>query len=139
VSAARQSQVNVSYLIGNFGESTLFNWLCVGQPSNNEHQQGVQIVQKPFTYALLLAAMLGLAACEKTPEDKLESAKESATEAIESMGDAIDETGEAIEDKAEAAMGDEPTAGEKIEEAADDAAEAIEEAGDKAKDAVDAQ
>ena len=46
-------------------------------------------MQKPFTYALLLAAMLGLAACEKTPEDKVESAKESAAEAIESMGDAV--------------------------------------------------
>ena len=96
-------------------------------------------VQKPFTYALLLAAMLGLAACEKTPEDKLESAKESAAEAIESMGDAAKETGEAIEQKANEVMGTEPTTGEKIEEAADDAADAISEAGDEAKNAVDGQ
>ena len=53
-------------------------------------------VNKPLTYALLLAATLGLAACEKTPEDKMESAKESASEAMENLGDAAKETGEAI-------------------------------------------
>jgi gas vesicle protein len=99
--------------------------------------QGVLTVQKPFTYALLLAAMLGLAACDKTPEDKVESAKESAAEAIESMGDAIEETGAAIEQKADEVMGSEPTTGEKIEEAASDATDAIEEAASDAADAIE--
>jgi hypothetical protein len=62
---------------------------------------GDLIVQKPLTYALLIALTLGLAACEKTPEDKMESAKESASEAMESMEEAADETGEAIEDTAD--------------------------------------
>jgi hypothetical protein len=101
--------------------------------------QGVLTVQKPFTYALLLAAMLGLAACDKTPEDKMESAKESAAEAIESMGDAADKAGEAMEQKADEVMGTEPTTGEKIEEAADDAADAMEDAGEAMKDSVDGQ
>ena len=35
--------------------------------------------------------------------------------------------------------GNEPTTGEKIEDAASDAADAIEDAGDEAKDAVDGQ
>ncbi|MEK8080300.1 hypothetical protein [Pseudomonas sp. XK-1] len=89
-------------------------------------------MQKPFTYALLLAATLALAACEKTPEDKMESAKESAVDAVESMG-------EAMEDKTNQVLGNEPTTGEKIEDAAEDAANAIDEAGEDAKDAVDGQ
>ena len=52
-------------------------------------------MQKTLTYALLIALTLGLAACEKTPEDKMESAKESASEAMESLGEAAEETGEA--------------------------------------------
>jgi hypothetical protein len=110
-----------------------------GEPGIDHHIQGVSTVQKPFTYALLLAAMLGLAACEKTPEDKVESAKESASEAIESMGDAVEKTGEAIEQKVDEATGNEPTTGEKIEDAADDAADVIKDAGDEIKDAVEGQ
>jgi uncharacterized protein YbjQ (UPF0145 family) len=101
--------------------------------------QGVLTVQKPFTYALLLAAMLGLAACDKTPEDNMESAKESASEAMESMGDAADKTGDAIEKKADEVMGTEPTYGEEVEEAANDAVDAMEDAGEEMKDAVDGQ
>lgn len=97
----------------------------------NIHKE-YQTVQKPFTYALLLAATLALAACEKTPEDKMESAKESAADAVESMG-------EAMEDKTNQVLGNEPTTGDKIEDAADDAADAIDEAGEDAKDAVDGQ
>ncbi|HUE94398.1 hypothetical protein [Pseudomonas sp.] len=62
-------------------------------------------MQKPFTYALLLAATLALAACEKTPEEKMESAKESAADAVESMG-------EATEDKTNQILGNEPTTGD---------------------------
>lgn len=92
---------------------------------------------KPFTYALLLAAMLGLAACDKTPEDKMESAKENASEAMESLGEAAKDTGAAIEQKTDQILGTEPTTGEKVEDAAGKAADAVEEAGDEAKDAID--
>lgn len=34
-------------------------------------------MQKPFVTALLLAATLGLAACDSEPQDKLDAAKES--------------------------------------------------------------
>ncbi len=87
-------------------------------------------MNKPLTYALLLATALGLAACEKTPEDKMESAKESVSEAMENLGDAAKDTGDAIEQKTNEALGNEPTTGEKIEDAASDAADAIEDAGD---------
>ena len=63
-------------------------------------------MQKPFTYTLLLAAVLALAACEKTPTDKMESAKESVSEAAESMGDAAEDTGDAIKQKTEEVMED---------------------------------
>ena len=63
-------------------------------------------MQKPFTYPLLLAAVLALAACEKTPEDKMESAKESVPEAAESMGDAAEDTGDAVKQKTEEVMED---------------------------------
>jgi hypothetical protein len=125
-------------ITGNFAKKTLFNgydWFT----QRVFHLQGVLTVQKPFTYALLLAAMLGLAACEKTPEDKMESAKESAADAVESMGKAIEDTGDAIEQKTDEVMGNEPTTGEKIENAADDAADAMEEAGENLKDKVDGE
>lgn len=96
-------------------------------------------MRKPFTYAMLLAAMLTLAACEDTPEDKMEAAKENASEALESLGDAARNTGEALEQKANEALGREPTTGEKIEDAAEDAADVIEAAGDEAKDTIDGQ
>ena len=74
----------------------------------------------PLPYALILAVTLGLAACEKTPEDKMEAAKESASEAMESLGDAAKESGEAAERKADQITGHQPTAGEKAEEAKKD-------------------
>ena len=94
---------------------------------------------KPMTYALLLAAMLGLAACEKSPEDKADAAKASATEAVESMGDALEKSADAIGQKANELVGNEPTTDEKIEEAADQTADVIKQAGDEIKDTVDAQ
>ncbi|WAJ35579.1 hypothetical protein OU800_13105 [Pseudomonas sp. GOM7] len=94
-------------------------------------------MKKHLTYVLLLATALGLAACEKSPEDKMESAKESVSEAMDNLGDAAKESGEAIEQKTNEALGNEPTTGEKIQNAADDAADAVEDAGDEAKDAVD--
>ena len=61
------------------------------------------------------------------------------SEAMENLGNAAEETGEAIEQKTNEALGNEPTTGEKIENAADDAANALEDAGNKAKDAVDGE
>ncbi|MGL4316535.1 MAG: hypothetical protein ACRCTL_07970 [Pseudomonas sp.] len=94
---------------------------------------------KPFTYALLLAAMLSLAACDKSPEDKMESAKENASEAMESLGEAAKDTGEVIEQKTDQVLGTEPTTGEKIEDAAGKAADTLKNAGAEAKGAVDGQ
>ena len=96
-------------------------------------------MQKPFTYALLLAASLALAACEKTPEDKMQAAKESASQAAASMSDAAKHTAEAIEQKTDEMMGSEPTTGEKAEEAAQDTADAMKEAGEEVKEAIDGQ
>jgi starvation-inducible outer membrane lipoprotein len=73
------------------------------QQHRHSHRQGDPIVQKPLTYALLLALALGLSACEKTPEDKMESAQENVSEAMESLGDAAEDTGEAMEKKVDQA------------------------------------
>jgi hypothetical protein len=58
-------------------------------------------MKKAYFYIALFSATLGLAACDKTPEDKMESARESARDAGESMGDAARKTGDAIEQKVE--------------------------------------
>ena len=47
--------------------------------------------------------------------------------------------GEAVEQKVDRATGNEPTAGERLDEAAEDTGEAIQDAGDEAKDAIDGQ
>lgn len=60
-------------------------------------------MHKKLTYALLLAMTFGLAACEKTPEDKMEAAKENVSEAVDSLGDAAKDTGDAIEQKVDEA------------------------------------
>lgn len=48
-------------------------------------------MRKPLTYALLLAVTLGLAACEKKPEEKMESAPAAAPETTQPQGDAAQE------------------------------------------------
>ncbi len=58
-------------------------------------------MKNPIAYALLLAATMTLAACDNTPEDKMESAQESAQDSAESAQDAANKTGEAIQQKAE--------------------------------------
>ena len=45
-------------------------------------------MQKSVAYAFMLAATLGLAACDKPSENKAQDAQESRTEAQESMNDA---------------------------------------------------
>lgn len=49
-------------------------------------------MQKPVAYALLLAVTLGLAACEKKPEEKMESAPAAAPETTQPQGDAAQPT-----------------------------------------------
>ncbi len=75
--------------------------------------------------AVLLASLGLLAACEQEPEDKMESA-------MESMSDAAEETGEAIELEAREATGNERTMGEKMEDGMEDAGEEMGEAYDDA-------
>ncbi|MHA6493353.1 hypothetical protein ACX0MV_08905 [Pseudomonas borbori] len=58
---------------------------------------------KTLTYALMLAATLGLAACDKPGEEAAEDAQEARAEAQESMKDAAEEQNEAAEHEAEAA------------------------------------
>lgn len=96
-------------------------------------------MKKPLPYVLLLALSLGLAACEKTPEDNTEAAKENVSEALESLGDAAEDGGEAVEQKVDQATGREPTVGERLDEAAEDTGEAFDAAGDEARDAIKGQ
>lgn len=56
-------------------------------------------MKKAYFYIALFTATLGLSACDRTPEDKMESARDSAADAGESMGDAARKTGDAIEQK----------------------------------------
>ncbi len=63
-------------------------------------------MKNPIAYALLLAATMTMAACDKTPEDKLESAKESAQDSAKSAQDAAEKTNEAMQQKAEEAHDD---------------------------------
>jgi len=44
-------------------------------------------MQKTVAYALLLAVTLGLAACEKKPEEKMESAPAATPETTQPQGD----------------------------------------------------
>ncbi|MNF94660.1 hypothetical protein SAMN05216201_103257 [Pseudomonas linyingensis] len=55
-------------------------------------------MQKPLTYALLLAATLGLAACGDKPEEKAPPAP--AAPATQPMSDTTKPAGEAMEEKA---------------------------------------
>jgi hypothetical protein len=63
-------------------------------------------MHKPLTYALLLAATLGLAACDKASENKAEDAQESAQDAQESMQDSVEESNDAAQERAEENMDD---------------------------------
>ena len=59
---------------------------------HHNNQTSSALVNKPLTDVLLLAAVLGLAASEKTPEDKMASAKESISEAMDNLSDAAKDT-----------------------------------------------
>lgn len=51
-------------------------------------------MQKPLTYALLLAVTLGLAACGDKPEEQAKPAADSAAQPVQPMGDAAKQAGE---------------------------------------------
>jgi uncharacterized lipoprotein NlpE involved in copper resistance len=63
-----------------------------------------QLMQKSLAYALMLAATLGLAACDKPSEDKAEEAREAQSEAQESMNDAAEHSNDAARAAEEAAQ-----------------------------------
>lgn len=60
-------------------------------------------MRKPFAVAVMLAAALGLAACDKASEDKAQDAQEHAEQAQEKMNDAQDKMNDAAKENAEAA------------------------------------
>lgn len=57
-----------------------------------------------LTYALMLTAALGLAACDKPSEDAAEDAREARSEAQDSMNDAAEQQRQAAQKEAEAAQ-----------------------------------
>ena len=71
-------------------------------------------MQKPLTYALLLATTLGLTACGEKSDKKVEPAASTAAPATQSIESAAKQAGEAVEQKA----------AEVTEQAADTAKEA---------------
>ena len=60
-------------------------------------------MRKPFAFALMLAAAMGLAACDKASENKAQDAQEHRENAQEKMNDAQDKVNDAAEENAEAA------------------------------------
>jgi hypothetical protein len=60
-------------------------------------------MRKTFAIALMLAASLGLAACDKKSEDKAQDANQHAEQAQEKMNEAQDKVNEAAKENAEAA------------------------------------
>ena len=60
-------------------------------------------MRKTFAVALMLAASLGLAACDKKSEDKAQDAAQHSEQAQEKMNEAQDKVNEAAKENAEAA------------------------------------
>ena len=56
-------------------------------------------MNKAWFYIALLGGTLGLSACEKSPAQTREDARESAADAVDSMGDAARSSSEAARDK----------------------------------------
>ncbi|OUM22421.1 hypothetical protein B8W70_26875 [Pseudomonas sp. 1239] len=59
-------------------------------------------MRKPIAFAVMLAAALGLAACDKASENKAQDAQEHAEQAQKKMDDAQDKMNDAAKDSAEA-------------------------------------
>jgi hypothetical protein len=60
-------------------------------------------MRKTFAIALMLAASLGLAACDKKSEDKAQDANQHAEQAQQDMNKAQDKVNDAAKENAEAA------------------------------------
>ncbi|ETK19025.1 lipoprotein [Pseudomonas sp. FH4] len=60
-------------------------------------------MRKTFAVSLMLAAALGLAACDKKSEDKAQDATQHAEQAQEKMSEAQDKVNDAAKENAEAA------------------------------------
>lgn len=60
-------------------------------------------MRKPIAFAVMLAAALGLAACDKASENKAQDAQEHAEQAQKKMDDAQDKMNDAAKENAEAA------------------------------------
>lgn len=61
-------------------------------------------MRKTLAIALMLAASLGLAACDKKSEDKAQDANQHSQEAQQKMGEAQDKVNEAAKENTEAAQ-----------------------------------
>ncbi|MNZ68848.1 hypothetical protein D3C78_871250 [compost metagenome] len=81
-------------------------------------------MQKPLTYALLLAATLGLAACGDKPEEK------KAAEVREQAADVAKEASSAVEQKAEEVR-------EQAAETAKEASSAVEQKAEEVREDVE--
>src|SRR5690554_5074904 len=104
-------------------------------------------MKKLCATAMLMASLGLLAACQDSPEDKMESARESMSDAAENIGDAMEDTGEAIEQRTDEAFDNEPTtterlqdnldaAGDRISEAYEDSADYLEEKGEQVRESA---
>src|SRR5690606_14318674 len=104
-------------------------------------------MKKRGATAVLMASLGLLAACQDSPEDKMESARESMSDAAENIGDAMKDTGNAIEQRTDEAFGNEPTtterrhdnldaAGDRISEAYEDSTDYLAEKGDQARESA---
>ena len=101
-------------------------------------------MKKLCATAILMASLGLLAACQDSPEDKMDSARESMSDAADNIGDAMEDTGDAIEQRTDETFNNEPTAtermqdnldaaGDRVGEAYDDSTDYLEEKGDQAR------
>jgi hypothetical protein len=93
-------------------------------------------VQKVFTYSLLLAAALGLSACDETPENKTSPARGSAAESVKPMNEPFKDGADATGQKYDQRMGNDPANSEKIENPADDMFDSPEDTDERRKGTV---
>ncbi len=78
-------------------------------------------MRNTFAVALMLAATLGLAACDKKSEDKAQDANQHAEQAQQKMSEAQDKVNDAAKENAEAAKAQAESNEAAAKEAAQDA------------------
>jgi len=78
-------------------------------------------MRNTLAYALMLAASLGLAACDKKSEDKAQDAQQHAEQAQQKMDDAQDKMNDAAKENAEAAKSNDEATQERAKENSDGA------------------